>query len=397
MLTKCPECDLQVSDKAFNCPHCGYPFVKETRIKKHSKGKYKLPNGFGQITKLNNKNLRKSYRAMVTIGKDSYGKPIQRLLKPQSYFSTYNEAYEALVEYNKDPYDLSNSVMTLRDLYELWYEEYSKKVESQSSLRSIKAAWNKSSLLYDMRINDIKVYHLKKCILENTETSINMKSRLKSVYNLMFDYAVERELCNKNPARAFNLSDSIDTSVVKKEHISFSDTEMEILWSNTDVAYVNIILIQCYSGWRPQELVNIKLEDVDLENWLFKGGMKTKAGKNRVVPIHPKIKNLVTQEYNRSKELGHDKLISCIDGRSGLNMTYDKYNKRFIRIVHELDLNPDHRTHDPRKHFITLAKKYEVDEYAIKYMVGHAITDITENTYTSRETSWLISEISKIQ
>ena len=24
-LIKCPECDLQVSDKAISCPHCGYP------------------------------------------------------------------------------------------------------------------------------------------------------------------------------------------------------------------------------------------------------------------------------------------------------------------------------------------------------------------------------------
>lgn len=25
MLTTCPECELQVSDKAYTCPHCGYP------------------------------------------------------------------------------------------------------------------------------------------------------------------------------------------------------------------------------------------------------------------------------------------------------------------------------------------------------------------------------------
>lgn len=25
MLITCPECELQVSDKAYTCPHCGYP------------------------------------------------------------------------------------------------------------------------------------------------------------------------------------------------------------------------------------------------------------------------------------------------------------------------------------------------------------------------------------
>ena len=31
MLIKCPECELQVSNKAIACPHCGYPFKKKKR------------------------------------------------------------------------------------------------------------------------------------------------------------------------------------------------------------------------------------------------------------------------------------------------------------------------------------------------------------------------------
>ena len=44
-----------------------------------------------------------------------------------------------------------------------------------------------------------------------------------------------------------------------------------------------------------------------------------------------------------------------------------------------------------------LAKKYKVDEYAIKYIIGHAISDLTEKTYTEHEVSWLIEEIQKIK
>jgi hypothetical protein len=44
-----------------------------------------------------------------------------------------------------------------------------------------------------------------------------------------------------------------------------------------------------------------------------------------------------------------------------------------------------------------MAKKYQVDEYAIKYMVGHAINDITEKVYTKREVEWLKNEIEKIK
>lgn len=44
-----------------------------------------------------------------------------------------------------------------------------------------------------------------------------------------------------------------------------------------------------------------------------------------------------------------------------------------------------------------MAKRYNVDEYAIKYMVGHTIGDITEKVYTQRELSWLRDEIEKIK
>ena len=55
-----------------------------------------------------------------------------------------------------------------------------------------------------------------------------------------------------------------------------------------------------------------------------------------------------------------------------------------------------HRPHDPRMTFITMAKKAEVDEYTIKKLVGHRITDITEAAYTDRDLEWLRAELEKI-
>ena len=50
-----------------------------------------------------------------------------------------------------------------------------------------------------------------------------------------------------------------------------------------------------------------------------------------------------------------------------------------------------------RKDIVFSAKRYGVDEYAIKYMVGHKISDITEKVYTRREFAWLREEIEKIK
>ena len=68
---KCPECELQVSDKALSCPHCGYP-IQDTPTKTSKKKKTKrrrLPNGFGSITKLDSNKYRKPFLARITVGK----------------------------------------------------------------------------------------------------------------------------------------------------------------------------------------------------------------------------------------------------------------------------------------------------------------------------------------
>ena len=43
-----------------------------------------------------------------------------------------------------------------------------------------------------------------------------------------------------------------------------------------------------------------------------------------------------------------------------------------------------------------MAKKKGLDEFAIKKIVGHAISDITERVYTDRDIEWLRSELSKL-
>ena len=228
-----------------------------------------------------------------------------------------------------------------------------------------------------------------------------MKNKSKSLFHLMLDYALEYELVDRNYSRTFNLTEETikEIQTVKKEHIPFTDEEMKRLWDHVDdKRYVDVLLIQCYSGWRPQELGLLELENVDLENWTFKGGMKTDAGENRVVPIHSKIRHLVERKYKESQQAGSKYLFTCTDGRSGklTTLTYQRYQKGFGMIRDELKLNPEHRPHDGRKHFVTMAKKAGVDEYAIKYMVGHKISDITEKVYTKREFEWLKEEIEKI-
>lgn len=75
-------------------------------------------------------------------------------------------------------------------------------------------------------------------------------------------------------------------------------------------------------------------------------------------------------------------------------MTYDKYRKRFQKVMDRLKMK--HRPHETRHTFITKAKACNVDEYILKLIVGHAIEDITEKVYTHRTMEQLKSEMEKI-
>ena len=372
------------------------------------KRRMRLPNGFGQISEIRNARLRKPFRAMVTVGKTDEGRPTCKLLKPEAYFSTYNEAYTALIEYNKRPYDIMSNI-TVNAFFEKWFNEKSLSVKSQSVIDDIKRTWRYCSTVYDMPMRELRAWHIKDC-MDNGEAVVwgkpqkanpIVQRKIKTLFNQLFDYALSYDLVDKNHARNLKLPENI-TQVIeagRKGHISYTDEELEKLWSHSDDTFVQLTLVQCYSGWRPKEIIELRVANTDLDKWTFTGGLKTDAGRDRVVPIHSRIRDIVCQKYNEAVSVGSEFLFNCSEYRTGrlIPITYPRYSDELSRIIKELDLNPEHKPHDARKQFVTMGKKYNMDEYAIKRIVGHTIKDITERVYTDRDDEWLHDEIEKIK
>ena len=375
MLITCPECGLMLSDKAAVCPHCGFqPHNRTRRVSK--KPHRRLPNGFGQITEIKGRFLRKPYRAMVSVGKKPNGRPDSKIL---AYFATYNEAYAALVEYNRNPYDLDQAI-TVAELYEKWINVVDVK-------RDITSVWPYCEQVYNMKVQDIRVRHIKACM--EVPEAPTAKTRIKSLFNRMLDYALEYEIVTKNYARDF----SVETPETQTEHVAYTHEEVDKLWQNTSIPLMNAILFQCYTGFRPQELCKIRKEDVNINERYIVGGMKTEAGKERIVPICDKAMPLLQKLIYMSDLLGSDMLVVDNNGKP---MTYNKYYHKFEAIMKEVGIE-GHKPHDPRKTFVTMCKECKVDEYAIKRIVGHKIEDITESIYTERKLDWLLEEVKKIE
>ena len=243
-------------------------------------------------------------------------------------------------------------------------------------------------------MKDIKVSHLEGTIL-NADVGDSTKSRIKSLFNMMYKYAVAHDIVDKDYASVMFANGSPIKRERVKEPIPFTNEEICQLWDSKElVPFVDMILIGIYSGWRPQELSILKVADIDLKSGTMKGGLKTDAGKNRIVPIHPVINPLIENRMQEATTLASEYLFNDPNGQQGIHMTYDKYRGRFKKVMKKLNMN--HRPHETRHTFITKAKVCNMDEYILKLIVGHAIEDITEKIYTHRTIEQLKIEMEKI-
>lgn len=395
-LLKCPECTHDVSDKAMTCPHCGYPMNTPSSTKPRIRnGKpTKLPNGYGTIYKMPGKRS-KPFRAVKTdkwVLDATTGKSKQIRITV-GYYATREEAMIALADFNENPYDIKADSITFSEVYEKWSENYFPTLSNPSSIRTVKAAYAYCNGLYNMRMRDIRVSHLEGTVL-NADVGDSTKSRIKSLFNMMYKYAVAHDIVDKDYAAVMFANGNPIKRERTKEVVPFTQEEVSLLWDNINVAFADMVLIGIYTGWRPQELAILKVADIDLEAGTMLGGLKTDAGKNRIVPIHSLIRPLIENRMREAATMQSEFLFNDANGQQGTYMTYDKYRHRFEKVMKCLKMQ--HRPHETRHTFISKAKAYNVDEYILKLIVGHAIDDITEKVYTHRTIEQLKAEMEKI-
>lgn len=351
----------------------------------------KLANGMGSVYKMPGKR-RNPWIARKTKGWElnkNTGKTKQ-LYMTIGYFPTKQDALSALINYNKNPYDIKTNTITFSEVYERWSKEHFLKV-TPSSCRSWIAAYNHSKPLHNMRMRDIRPNHLEETI-KNANVGDSTKQRMKSLYNLMYKYCLKYDIVEKDYAA---LCDSVKRGTPTIKRVPFSDKEIQALWDNINFPFVDMVLIGIYSGWRPQELAVLKINDVNLEAWTFFGGLKTDAGRNRCVPIPPAIRELVKRNYDKAIAMSSEYLFNDENGQQSTYLTYDKYRGRFSKINNKLGMQ--HKPHDTRHTFITKAKEANMNEYILKLIVGHTVEDITERVYTHRTMQQLQEEMAKIK
>lgn len=267
---------------------------------------------------------------------------------------------------------------TFAEVYEGFYkskfDEDKSRTYSESSKRSCKAAFKNCAALHDMAFADIKYPDLQ-AVVDGCDLKHASLELIVSLFRQMYQYGIVYELVDKDYSAAVKIKVQDDD-----EHGEpFTDKDLEILWQNKKDPTVEMILIMCYSGYR---IAAYKSIEVNFDNMYFRGGVKTAAGKNRIVPIHSAIIPLVGRRMDRDGRLmGRE-----ISFRQSM---YDALDRIGIK---------KHTPHDCRHTFSSLCEKYGVAENDRKRMLGHSFgNDITNGIYGHRTVVDLRAEIEKIQ
>lgn len=385
-LITCPECSGKVSDKAYSCPHCGYPMKDginpPSQLRRPGK---RRKNGTGTIVKLSGKR-RNPFQVRVNTRIDEWGYPRYDVL---GTFPDRVSADIALAEYNKSPYDVGNRKKTFEEVFREWYKwKYKKSVDTPGRKTNSQycciAAYKHCEALHHRKLSELTVLELQ-ATLDQNNLSHSMLEHIKTLLNQMYKYALQFEIVDKNRAEFVQITKEDDT----EKGVPFTKEERQKLWNHKDEPFVDTILIYIYSGWRINELARMPLEDIDLQRRTFTGGLKTKQSRHRVVPIHSKIYDMVKARYN-------SRFKSLIYHDGAQDISENDYRKHFKEALLTCGITSEHTPHDCRHTCNMMMDDAEVNRTARYKIMGHAGKDVNERTYSHKDIENLRKELEKI-
>lgn len=349
------------------------------------------PNGYGSVIKLGG-NRRRPYAVRVTAGWTSDGKAIYKYL---GYFEKRVDAIKALAEYNINPYDLNGATLTFKQVYELVAKKEFENCSKQKKGCWV-AAFKKCESIHDRKIQDLKTVELQAVIDDCDTRSKSTLTNILTVFHAVFKYALQNDYIQKDYSKFVEINKTTERKIKN----IFTDDEIKKLWETKDNFYSKITLILIYTGFRVNELLTMQMEHVHLQEGYFQYGLKTKSGKNRIVPIHNRILPLIVKLYDMNFTRAATSLPNWqhsyfITGDNGCQVPYNSFSQGLQRHFNDIGISC-HTAHECRHTTASLLAKYGANDLYVKRILGHISNDITKDVYTHVDIKELTETINLI-
>lgn len=399
-------CNRDLQDDYIYCPYCG---KNQSADKPKNRRRTK---GTGSIY-IRKDSKSKPYAAASSItGKQVY----------LGTFATKREAENALKDYEYNPVNGFN--MTLEQLHDKWVKTKAYKKLGNSVKSNYASAYIKLKPLYKRKFRDLRTSDFQyivdyydsphhevgaegklKYLLPNGKGTYKVTDtpkicqglgysalhKVKCLLTTLYTFAMKEDILNKNYAAFIELPEQEETTATR-----FTEVQLELIKQNVGkVPYMDYIYIMCYVNFRVSEFLELtpdKYKVTDSGIHYFVGGKKTDAGKDRIVPIHPKIQQLVQNCINNNGETIFCRIHEGSEFGKAMNKDYFlKY--AFRPAMQALGLGDEFTPHSCRRTFSTRMSAAGAREEDIIALMGHTDYKVDIDHYIIQEVDTLYNAI----
>lgn len=336
------------------------------------------PNGYGTVKKLSGKR-RKPFAALTP----AHYVPGELKMKREiiGYFEKRSDAMAALGAWHQNPDSVLKPVaaneMNLLQLKNEFFESQRFKNISRQTQDNYRAAWKHLAPLCEYKVKDLRTAFYQSIIDQCAEKGMSQSSlqKIKILAGLLCDYAVQNDIVSKNYASFIVLP-----KAEHKEKTPFSDLDLAKIERAAEdgIMYADLILILCYTGWRINEFLSLTKFNYDEKNKTLTGGLKTEAGKNRVVPVSPKIEPYLQKWIKK----GGETIVCREEGDKLVKVTAAYFRQNwYYPTLEKLGL-PKLTPHATRHTFASMLHKKGADNWDIQRLMGHSSLEVTNKVYT---------------
>ena len=369
-------CKKTIPDDARFCPYCGRKQVQEKRKKKTR------PKGTGSVYKLSG----------------NRSKPYYARYKGHSTGRTYATADEAkaaleVLIASTNPDLFTN---TLEDVYTAW-SEIAYRDMGESSRKGYVLSWSyippalRGRMAREVRTDDIQA------VIDDLQAqgkSDSTAGKVKFLYSQLCKWMMQRDLIDKNYAEFIKVQKTehrkIETfSIEEIAKINALATQGQPQDRLTQTAMLTMMLM--FTGMRISELFGLKTENVHTDGKIpyIQGGIKTEAGRNRVIPIYHRVLPFFSFFHDRAEG------ALLISGYVGRKTSNGWRANDYKPMLEHLGI-PYKVPHNTRKTLATHAAQSGMDQLALLKLMGWTDISIGNQYYIVPDAAYLASQMDKL-
>lgn len=276
------------------------------------------------------------------------------------------EANIFLNEFKKTQSDSSNIKFSQ---FRIDYLKYSEQIHSPSTTQAIKVIFNEFNSYFESSyLNKISKLDTANYIMKKAKVSSHIAQKHLAHLRKAFNYAIELGILESNPFR-----DIKNFRTPERQPIFFSKEDFNKLLSVIeDRDFRDIVLFSLYTGMRRAEAVNLKWNQIDINEKLIILDNRehlTKSKRIRSIPMNDEVYRILKERERNN---------SYVFTKNYEQFKLDFITKKFKKYVKKAKLKEDYKWHCLRHTFASWLVQKDVPIQKVSKLLGHQDLSTTQ-------------------